>query len=149
LCKEARVTMTIVLEEEDVDAGRRISCRPRREAQIDLLVAGLVQGASVEDAAEAANLARSTAYELLAQEDVQERLRKARADALAAASRTAAALAQEAVGVLANLMRGARNEGVRRMAADSLLTHAAAMARDAEVEARIAALDAEIDRITR
>jgi hypothetical protein len=132
----------------DVDT-RRIVGRPRREAQIDLFVAALVQGASVPDAATTANLARSTAYEVLGDADVQDRLREARAQALAAASQAAAALAQEAVGVLAQLMREARNESVRRMAADSLLAHATTMARDAEVEARIAALNAEIDRMTR
>lgn len=120
--------MAALLEQQDDGAGRHNGVRPRREAQIDLLVAGIVQGASVEDAAATASLSRSTAYGLLATDGVQDRLRSARASALADASRTAARLAQEAVGVLAHLMRDARSESVRRMAADNLLTHASNMA---------------------
>ena len=76
---------------------------------------------------------------------MQDRLRQARGEALAAAARTAAGLATEAVGVLADLMRTSGSDGVRRLAADSLLAHAAALGRDQETEARIADLTAQLD----
>ncbi len=90
-------------------------------------------------------MARSTAYELLQLPEVQDRLWQARGEALATASRNAAGLGAEAVGVLADLMRSAGIEGVRRMAADSLLAHAAALGRDQETEALIADLPAQLD----
>jgi uncharacterized protein (DUF1501 family) len=104
-----------------------------------------VQGLGVADAAEAANMARSTAYELLQLPGVQDRLRQARAEALATASQNAAGLATEAVGVLAELMRASGSDAVRRLAADSLLTHASRLAADQEVEARIAEMNAQLD----
>jgi len=55
-------------------------------------------------------------------------------------------LATETVGVLAELMRTAASEGVRRLAADSLLAHATTMGRDAETEAKIAELNAQLDQ---
>ena len=119
---------------------------PGREAQIDALIGAMVQGLGVAEAAESASMARSTAYELLQLPDVQDRLRQARGEALAAAARTAAGLATEAVGVLAELMRNAASEGVRRLAADSLLAHATTMGRDAETEAKIAELNAQLDQ---
>ena len=42
-------------------------------------------------------------------------------------------------------MRNATGEGVRRLAADSLLAHAAALGRDQDAEARIADLTAQLD----
>ncbi len=132
---------------QSVEPGRarNITGRPRRDAQVDALLAGMLQGLSVPQAAEAASLARSTAYELLQVPEVQDRLRQARAEALATASRNAAALAAEAVGVLAELMRSSGSDGVRRLAADSLLTHASRLAADQEVEARLADLNAQLD----
>ncbi len=47
------------------ESARNITGRPRREAQIDALIGGMVQGLGVAEAAEAASMARSTAYELL------------------------------------------------------------------------------------
>jgi hypothetical protein len=129
----------------DTTPQRNITGRPRRDAQVDALIAGLLQGLTVPQAAATANLARSSAYELLQLPEVQDRLRQARGEALAAAARTAAGLATEAVGVLADLMRKASSEGVRRLAADSLLAHAAALGRDQETEARIADLTAQLD----
>lgn len=125
--------------------GRQITGRPRRDAQVDALIAGLLQGLSVPQAAEAASLARSTGYGLLQLPEVQDRLRQARGEALATASRNAAALAAEAVGVLAELMRASGSDGVRRLAADSLLTHASRLAADQEMEARVAELNAQLD----
>jgi hypothetical protein len=125
--------------------SRCVTGRPRRDAQVDALIAGLLQGLPVSKAAEAANLARSTAYEILQVPKVQDRLREARGEALATASRKAAELAGEAVDVLAGLMRGSSSDAVRRLAADSLLTHASRLAADQEVEARIADLNAQLD----
>jgi hypothetical protein len=100
----------------------------------------MVQGLGVADAAEAASMARSTAYELLQLPEFQDRLRQARAEALATASRSAAGLAAEAVGVLTSLMRSSSSDAVKRLAADSLLNRASRLAADQEVEARIADL---------
>jgi hypothetical protein len=134
-------------DEQPNDSARPrcVTGRPRRDAQVDALIAGLLQGLPVPMAAEAANLARSTAYELLQVPEVQDRLREARGEALAAASRNAAQLAAEAVDVLAELMRGSSSDAVRRLAADSLLTHASRLAADQEVEARIAGMNAQLD----
>ena len=68
---------------------RHITGRPRREAQIDALIGAMVQGLGVAEAAEAASMARSTAYELLQLPEVQDRQRQARGEALAAAARPA------------------------------------------------------------
>jgi hypothetical protein len=110
----------------------------------------MVQGLGVADAAEVAAMARSTAYELLQLPDVQDRRRQARGEALATASRNAAAGAAEAVGVLASLMRSgdgalSSSDAVRRLAADSLLAHASRLAADQELEARIADMTAQLD----
>jgi hypothetical protein len=137
-----------MVQDDEQERARSITGRPRREAQIDALIGAMVQGLGVAEAAEAAGMARSTAYELLQLPEVQDRLRQARGEALAAAARTAAGLATEAVGVLADLMRKASSEGVRRLAADSLLAHAAALGRDQETETRIADLTAQLDAMT-
>lgn len=54
---------------------------------------------------------------------------------------------REAVGVLAELMRASGSDAVRRLAADSLLTHASRLAADQEVEARIAEMNAQLDTL--
>lgn len=135
-------------EENRGVVARSITGRPRREAQIDALVGAMVQGLGVSEAADAASMARSTAYELLQLPEVQDRLRQARGEALATASRNAAGLAAEAVGVLAELMRSSGSDAVRRLAADSLRTHASRLAADQEVEAKIADMNAQLDAMT-
>lgn len=116
------------------DAPREITGRPRREARIDLLVGALVQGASVPEAAKVANLSRAGAYELLGRDEIKDRPRAVRADALAGAAARAAGAAERVVGVLASLMDASKSDSVRRQAADSLQPHAIVLARDQEVE---------------
>jgi hypothetical protein len=65
-----RVSFT---ENDEQERARDIMGRPRREAQIDALIGAMVLG--VAEAAEAASMARSTAYELLQLPEVQDRLR--------------------------------------------------------------------------
>lgn len=123
--------------------------RPRREAQIDVLIAGLVSGLSVPDAAERAGMARSSAYEELDREDVRERLDRARAEVLGEAVRKSAALCGEALGTLAELMRGASSESVRERAATSLLSAARALKLDGETDERLRELGAALDSLGR
>jgi hypothetical protein len=134
--------------ETPVYAGRpirRVIGRPRRDAQVDLLVAAIVKGASVPEAAKTARLATSTAYEVLQEPAVKDRLAQVRSEALKSAAQTAAGLANEAIGTLAALMRQSKSDAVRRLAADSLLVHANAMAADAEMQERIASMTVELD----
>lgn len=113
--------------ENEAPRTRNIAGRPRREAQIDALLAGIMEGGTVTQAAEVAGLARSTAYELLQQPGVRDRLAALRAESLREAATVAAAVACEAIATLADLMRSSKHEGIRK-AADSLLMHAEALA---------------------
>jgi hypothetical protein len=138
------------IEQIPIYAGRPIRIvtgRVRRDAQIDLLVAGIVRGLPVPKAAEAASMATSTAYEVLQDPAVKDRLAQVRSDALKSAAQTAAGLANEAVETLATLMRDSKSDAVRRLAADSILVHASTMAAEAEVQERIAQMAAELDAI--
>jgi hypothetical protein len=108
------------------ERARSITGRPRREAQIDALIGAMVQGMGVADAAEAANFARSTAYELLQSPRCRTACGRCAPRRWRPRRGNAAGIAAEAVGVLASLMRASGSDAVRRLAADSPLTHASA-----------------------
>ena len=121
--------------------------RPRREAQEALLVAGLVSGLTVSEAADKANMARSAAYRSLQRQDLRDKVSQASSEATAAAARKAAGLVSGAIDVLDALAHGAQSEGVRRQAAADLLSAARAFRTDQEVEEKMADLSRELDAI--
>ena len=122
--------------------------RPRREIQIDALLSGMLAGDSVVDAAKRAGMSRATAYEELRRRDVQDRLTEARGDMVRQAASRASSLCVEAVGILADLARESSSDSVRRQACSDILTHARALKGDIELDAKLAALTAELDAIT-
>jgi cell division septum initiation protein DivIVA len=111
------------------------------------LVAGLVAGLSVTDAAEKASMARTAAYAALKRPEVRDRVSQASAEMTSAAARKAATLVSGAISVLDELAHGAQSEGVRRQAASDLLSAARAFRTDQEVEEKMASLSAELDAI--
>jgi hypothetical protein len=121
--------------------------RARREIQEATLVAGMVSGLSVTEAAEKAGMGRTVAYASLKRPEVRERITQASAEATSAAARKAAGMVSGALDVLWSLANGANGEGVRRQASTDLLTHARAFRTDAEVEERMAELSRELDAI--
>ena len=137
-------TMGPIRTAEVVESRER---RPRREAQIDALVAGLLAGDSVSDSADRAGMATSTAYEELKRKDVQDRLAEARGEMVRQAASRAASLCTESIEILAQLARTAESESVRRAAATDLISHARALKADGDVDAKLSDIAGEIDAI--
>jgi hypothetical protein len=129
---------------EMIEARER---RPRREAQIDVLIAGLLAGESVGDSAGRAGMSQASGYEMLQRRDVQDRLADARSELVRQAASRAASLCTESIGILAELARTAESESVRRAAASDLISHARALKTDSDVDTRLNDIASEIDAI--
>lgn len=130
-----------------LDAAPPAVAREVRHERYDLFIAALGRGASVEAAAEAANVNRSSGYRWLSVPYVQDRLRELRARALDAAARAAAAASEEAVAAVLQLMRGAKSEATRLRAAEALLAYSGSAQAVAEQDAEIRSLRSELDAL--
>jgi len=130
---------------ESVDAVLP-ACRstPARATRDDLLLAALIAGQNVETAAQAARMGRRTAFRRLQDPAFQQQLRAARQEVFGRAAARAAAHLGEAVDVLADLMRGAASEQVKRGAASDLAQVADRLNAMTALDERLAALETAV-----
>lgn len=147
--------MIEVLEPDAVDVASPAEREPgespgggvRRTERHSLLIAALARGSSVEQAAIAANMARSSAYRAIRTPEVRDQLRELRARSLDAAASAAAAATGEAVERVVELMRTAKSESTRLRAAEMLLAYSGQAQTMAEQSAEILAMRSEVDSI--
>jgi hypothetical protein len=115
--------------------------RGKRHADQKLLLA-LACGASVEMAAQSAGVSLSTAYRRLAEPDFQRQLQQLRADMVQRTAGTLTAAGGEAVKTLLALQKEAMPPATRLGAARAILELGVKIRETAELQERIAALEA-------
>jgi hypothetical protein len=117
--------------------------RGRRQAD-DALLLALACGATVEHAARQAGVAARTAHRRLSDESFRRRLQALRADMVQRSSGALTAAWHEAVRTLLELLRPTMPPAVRLGAARSVLEIGMKVRENAELEERLAALDARL-----
>ena len=105
------------------------------------LVAALAWGATIESAAQKANVSERTVYRRLTDPAFQERLTNLRSETLQRAAAILTAASLEAVKTLVALQNPSVPAAVRLGAARSILEFGAKLRESAELERRIAALE--------
>jgi hypothetical protein len=115
----------------------------RRNADQRLLLA-LACGATVEAAARQAGVSESTAYRRLAEPDFRRRLQALRADMVQRAAGLLTAAAVEAVKTLLELQKASAPYAVRLGAARAVLEIGTKLREAADLEERLAALEAQL-----
>jgi len=128
------------------DGNVPAACRraPARATRDDLLLAALISGMNVDAAAQEAKMGRRTAFRRLQDASFQQRLRAARQEVFGRAAARAASHLGAAVDVLADLMRGASSEQVKRGAAADLAQVADRLNAMTALDERLAALEAAV-----
>lgn len=124
------------------NATPRTTTRPRR-GDVALLGA-LATGMSVDRAAEAAGVARSTAFRRLQDPDFREQLSRVRADAAGRAAGVLSAAATSASVELARLAIHATSESVRRRACVDVLEVGARLREFGDFEERLRRLEEQL-----
>src|SRR5262245_7853834 len=117
--------------------------RGRRNADEALLLA-LACGATVEAAAQKAGISQSTAYRRLTEPAFRAHLQQVRADMVQRTAGALTAAAQEAVRTLLALQRDDAPAPVRLGAARAVLEIGVKLRESADLEGRIAALEAQL-----
>lgn len=120
---------------------------PRRATRDDLLLAALVSGLNVDAASQEAKMGRRTAFRRLQDPAFQQRLRAARQEVFGRAAARAASHLGAAVDVLADLMRGASSEQVKRGAAADLAQVADRLNAMTALDERLAALEGAVSEL--
>ena len=105
------------------------------------LIAALAWGATIESAAQKANVSERTVYRRLTDPAFQERLTNLRSETLQRAAAILTAASLEAVKTLVALQNPSVPAAVRLGAARSILEFGAKLRESAELERRIAALE--------
>jgi uncharacterized small protein (DUF1192 family) len=119
---------------------------PRRKKSEDALLLALACGASVENAARQCGLSDRTVYRRLTEPDFRQRLQELRAEIVQRTAGALTAAATEAVRTLLELQKPAHSGTVRLGAARAILELGMKIREVAELEARIAALEAAMER---
>jgi len=117
----------------------------KRKKGDDLVLQALVCGATVEVAANRASISPRTVYRRLEDPQFQRRLREMRADMVQRTSGMLTAAGGESVKTLLALHDPATPPAVRLGAARTTLELSMKMRDSAELEARVAALEARLD----
>jgi hypothetical protein len=115
--------------------------RGRQQAD-DALLLALACGATVENAARQAGVAPRTVHRRLADEAFRQRLQTMRVDMVQRSSAALTAAAHEAVRTLLELLKPSMPAAVRLGAARSVLEIGMKLRENAELETRLAALEA-------
>jgi cystathionine beta-lyase/cystathionine gamma-synthase len=118
------------------------------------LLAALVEGSTVAEAAKAANLSERTAYRRLAEPDFRRELAERRRQLVDAVSARLAAVGDSAIDTLLELQRGGDNipASVRLSAARCLLEHMgklSELAETADLGDRLGAIEETLERMIR
>lgn len=113
-----------------------MSLSPRKKRA----VLALVEHGAVSRAADACGVARATLYKWMHEPEFSKALRDASGSQLSEASRRLDALLLRAIDELEKLL-DSRSEHQRRLAIDSILSHAARLRELTELEERITALE--------
>lgn len=116
----------------------------RINQEIEALLAGIVDGRTVADAAEVAGVSRRTAFRLLARPDVAERLEQLRRQTIGHAHSRLSALVDPAADALGAVLIEDSGPTARVQAARTVFSQALAFKQAGELEARIAALEAAV-----
>ena len=114
----------------------------RINAQTAALLAGIVDGHTVADAAEVAGVWRRTAFRLLARPDVAERLEQLRGQTVGHAQSRLMALIDPAADALGDVLIEDSGPTARVQAARAVFSQALAFKQAGELEDRIAVLEA-------
>ncbi len=114
----------------------------RINQETEALLAGIVDGRTVADAAVAAGVSRRTAFRLLARPDVAERLEQLQRQTVDHAQSRLMALIDPAADALGDVLTAESGPTARVQAARAVFSQALAFKQAGELAARIAALEA-------
>jgi len=117
------------------EKSSELTARQRR------MIAAMLTNKNIGEACEAAKVGRSTLARWLDQEPFINALRKAQGEAITQAGSALIAAQETAINTLIILAERARNEGVKRAAANDLLAYSLKFHDQAEIEDRLAALE--------
>ena len=112
--------------------------------ETEALLAGIVDGHTVGDAAVAAGVSRRTAFRLLARPDVAERLEQLQRQTIGHAHSRLSALIDPAADALGDVLTAESGPTARVQAARAVFSQALAFKQAGELENRIAALEAAV-----
>jgi len=116
----------------------------RINPQTEALLAGIVDGRTVADAADVVGVSRRTAFRLLARPDVAERLEQLQRQTVDHAQSRLMALIDPAADALGDVLTAESGPTARVQAARAVFSQALAFKQAGELEDRIAALEAAV-----
>jgi hypothetical protein len=115
-----------------------------KKHKVDEFILALLDHPSVDAAADAARIGKTTAWRWLKDPDILARYREARRDAMQHAMSRLQAVAGQSVETLAELQRSAESEAVRASAARTVLEQAMKAVELGDIQRRLDALEAVV-----